>query len=720
MAARRADGLQQDSGAKPPRTAVVVIAGVGDNPSGSASQALTRGLLQSGGGRFGYAQCVDEEYSPARKPWFGEVPEPSQSVTRHTLFTPDGVPVADVYEAWWADLSRFPGATRSALLATFGMLQQATTIGRAALRGGGPLHANPADETPAQKEDAPRSFRFGGDLLAAIEWLLAVPVIVILALHLALLGAADYAMVSNGANSRPELVGLAVVALLLVIALGLAMRWYARRRRGVALVGVPLLAAAVALAAWRSTADGKLADKGILDAIFLLAVYPLRVAWMLIAGLALVTIATVVVRRLLKPAPSAGWRRIGTASLSMFGPFGIALVGALVYAAAGAALQKLASQHVFSGGPPWCLPSLNSWRPGACPTTVHNAYDWGVALFQTAVIPMMYVAGLAVLMILGTAIGVAVSALLDRSRQGMKITRTMFFRRMVRVAPWAVSGALAPAAALVLLSYVPAGDHVLVWQQGGPGHLGGPASLVAAAAGWVIAGLLGATRALKLGVGTLRNQGNIGDGVRVPLDLAYDIATYLREPGPPRRRKVGTSVRAVRRAKLARLRDIVPRQRILGRIASLLAHIDLVGRHCYDRCLIVSHSQGTVLATALLAQPKGTLTIPGGSVTLVTMGNPLRHLYAQRLPKQFEWVCGRPGDFVRSLDGRWLNFGADGDLVGRTVFVDEPDQDMEEGPVADGGTDTCLEDVNIGPGGHGSYWTSETLMKELAALIART
>src|SRR5258708_18487828 len=106
MGARRNGTLHQHNGAPPPpRTAVVVIAGVGDNPSGSASEALAGGLLRYGGDRFGYAQCPDEEYSPGRRGrgeensprrgWFGEDPEPSQSVRRHTLFTPEGVPVAD-------------------------------------------------------------------------------------------------------------------------------------------------------------------------------------------------------------------------------------------------------------------------------------------------------------------------------------------------------------------------------------------------------------------------------------------------------------------------------------------------------------------------------------------------------------------------------------------------------------------------------------------------
>jgi hypothetical protein len=133
----------------------------------------------------------------------------------------------------------------------------------------------------------------------------------------------------------------------------------------------------------------------------------------------------------------------------------------------------------------------------------------------------------------------------------------------------------------------------------------------------------------------------------------------------------------VQRAALARVRNTVPRQRILARFSALLAHVESVRR--YDRCLFVSHSQGTVLATALLAQPAHELRIPGGSAALVTMGSPLRHLFAERLPVQFDWVCelaDHPRRFVQSLQGPWYNLGADGDLIGRTVFSGEPDSDL--------------------------------------------
>jgi hypothetical protein len=699
--------------APPPRTAVVVIAGVGDKPSGSGSVALTSGLLRHCSDRFASSECTDEEYAP-RRSWCGEPQEDAQTVTRHTLFDAEHRPVADVYEAWWADLSRFPGATRSAVLAAVGMLQQATTVGRAALGGGGALTADPAGEAHRPRPGM-QSFGVPAALLGAIEWLVAVPIVCMTAILLAMLGVADYAMSRDGATSTGGRVGLLVVSALAIGGLALVVRWYANRRLHVVRVAVPLIVAAVGLAIWQTHASDGFADRGIADAIFAIAVYPLRVAWMAVAALALVALAWASLQRRFEKSETYGWRRIGTASVSMFGPFGLAILGALVFAAAAAAVQKPASLAMAPPRAlPWCLDRLTSWRPGSgCGAGVHNAFDWGVALFETALIPMMYVAGAVVLTVLGAAAFLAITSV-RRHEHPWRITQ---LRRLAKVAPLAVAWALAPAAAVVLLSYLPGGDHVLVWQQGSPHDIGSPAALLAAAAGWVIGGLLTASRLMKLDLSALRGKGTISNTMRVPLDLAYDIATYLREPN----RHGADAAKPPAANAVPDPRDVVPRQRIIGRFAALLDHIERT-RH-YDSCLIVSHSQGTVLATALLAQPRDKLNIPGDHVALITMGSPLRHVYAERLPEQFCWVrnlAEKPEEFVRSLDGPWINLGADDDLVGRTVFSKEPEGSLPHGEVPNKGEAQGLFDWMVGAGDHGSYWDSREVMRIIAELIPET
>lgn len=270
---------------------------------------------------------------------------------------------------------------------------------------------------------------------------------------------------------------------------------------------------------------------------------------------------------------------------------------------------------------------------------------------------------------------------------------------------------LVASAVIVLLAYLPLADHVLIWQdakrQGG--SLRAAATLLAATVGWVITALFAFSRSLKLSTSTLRGEGTIGDRLRIPLDLAYDIATFLREPGRYQKK----------------YKKPVPRDKILARFSGLMHHLNRVRQ--YDRCVIVAHSQGAVLATAMLNQPDCALPLPGRGTALVTMGNPLRHIYAWRLPTQFEWVrdlsCLETPRYVTRVDGPWINYGANRDLVGRTVFYHDSDG------VMDTKDHTCANMTDRRSGGkakgafnnkadnHGSYWTDVAVMTRIGDLI---
>ena len=706
--------MADESGAAGPRTVVVVICGVGDAPRGNGSAQLAHGLLRHDSGRFLYTTSVDEEYA-ATADWCGVKPDDGQTVTRHTLYNHQREPVADVYEAWWADLSRFPGATRSAFLAAIGMLQQATTIGVAALRGTGPYKVGPARKAPTTASPAqplvvatsdrnPRGYAFGARLLSVIEWLVAVPIIVIVAIHLALLGAADVAMSRNGSFGILDRAGLAFVGALCLAGLVWAARWYSAKRPYVWQVGTPLLGLAGSVAIWRILADGGHADRGLADAILVMAVYPLRIAWMVVAALVLVASLTLLVsfanNRRRHRDKAAFVRHLGnraaTAGLSMFGPFGLAMVGFLAYAAFGVAVQGLAGQAKF-GSPapprdfPWCVQQLNQWTPGPCSSDVKTAYDWGIAIFNQGIVPVLYVGGV-------VAIWLLITVLIEWIRSFRQ--RTILPRAVIHTAPHHVRWALPVAAALLLLAYIPGGDRVLIWQVAHATGIGAVAGVLTAATAWLTGIIFGWARLLKLNADTLRGQGTIGDQLRIPLDLVYDIATYLRD--------VGRGNKA----------SDLPRNKILSRFAGLFKH--LTDLHRYERCIIVAHSQGAVPATTLLAQPKGGMPIPGTGTALVTMGCPLRNLYQRRLPTQFGWVeelaKGDPYGYVSHLNGPWINFGADGDLVGRTVFHKDSDGPLEREP------QPCpdapdWEDRYAGAGGHGSYWTNQTVMTYIGDLI---
>jgi len=683
------------------RTAIVVVGGVGDLDAGTNAERVARGLLCHNRRRFAYSVTQDEEYAPGRE-WFGVRPQdqtdPAQTITRHTLYDHDRRPVVDVYEAWWADLSRFPGATRSALLASVGMFFQMTAVGRAALRGGPWLTGIARSRGHGRGGNG---FPLAARLLWFLEWLVAVPIVIVTALHVALLVLSWYALREQPVTSWYTLLGLGGIAALLTAALlwGI-LRWYPTKRSGVRSTGLLLLGLAIAIAVWRGLSDGRNAARGIADSIFVLTAYPFRGAWMLVALLVLLA-APVIALTLLRDAvrhrrlPTHWLRRAGTAAISAMGPFGLAILGTLVYAAAGNALQALAKQSSFDGGAvPWCLQTVNDWTPGPCAPPHHGnplsitAYNWGYHLFQMGLAPLLYVFGCA-----AAAVVLAVVLALVLRPLGRGVVAGVML-----LAPWTLCLLILPAAALAVLTWLPLGDHVLRWQQShlqlwnGDDASANAATTGAVVLGYVVTGAFAAARALKLGAGTLLNRDVIPPTVRIPLDLAYDISSFLREPRKPR--------------------SIAPRERMLARIAGVLDHVGTA--RPYTQTILFTHSQGTVLATAALHDPHGHLPVPGGRLTLLTMGSPLRTLYCERFPLQFNWVDKLRDDprlFATRVDGGWYNFFAAKDLVGQRLFSDDgenPPPLLHQG-IPHG-------DIAAGPGGHGSYYYEGTVFEHLGRL----
>lgn len=111
--------------APPTLTAVIVVAGVGDDRAGRAARRAAGGLVAHAG--FDWAEETVETF---------RVEDDVQRVTRVRVHR-DGAPPVDVYELWWADFSRFPAALRSFAVALLGLFLQITSVGRAGLRAGG-------------------------------------------------------------------------------------------------------------------------------------------------------------------------------------------------------------------------------------------------------------------------------------------------------------------------------------------------------------------------------------------------------------------------------------------------------------------------------------------------------------------------------------------------------------------------------------------------------
>jgi hypothetical protein len=150
-------------------------------------------------------------------------------------------------------------------------------------------------------------------------------------------------------------------------------------------------------------------------------------------------------------------------------------------------------------------------------------------------------------------------------------------------------------------------------------------------------------------------------GVRAPLDAALDVDNYFREF--PRRQ--------------------IPRARIFSRYRALMRHIRDEG---YDRVVIVSHSQGTVISAEFLRFVTSGSTdnlrydrrprmreLMGCDVRLLTLGCPLRQLYATRFPTYYQWVLDQSGEVNGPLASDigvevWANAFGSGDYVGRWLW----------------------------------------------------
>ena len=170
-------------------------------------------------------------------------------------------------------------------------------------------------------------------------------------------------------------------------------------------------------------------------------------------------------------------------------------------------------------------------------------------------------------------------------------------------------------------------------------------------------------------------------GLRGPLDIALDVDNHFREFP----------------------RSNIPRARIFSRYAALLHH---VAQGHYDHVVIVAHSQGTVISAELLrflcsdgrhapvagARPsvRGRVLPP---IALLTLGCPLRQLYAARFPTLYRWVIARHGPVSGPTAddigvARWFNAFCSGDYVGRWLWSEHPsdDEDPVGHPMIDRGS----------------------------------
>lgn len=197
--------------------------------------------------------------------------------------------------------------------------------------------------------------------------------------------------------------------------------------------------------------------------------------------------------------------------------------------------------------------------------------------------------------------------------------------------------------------------------------------------------------------------------LRVALDAVLDVDNYFRDPHDHR----------------------PPRARIFSRYAALL---DYVRRRSYHRVVIVAHSQGTVISADLLHYLHRTARLRSLTgalpLALVTVGSPLRDLYAARFPLLYRWMGAAPSSFDAAGPAaaqlglwQWVNAYRSGDYVGRALWTpagadaefrvaDIDAQGQVSAARADDRVEFCL-----GTGAHTHYFANDA--NALAAEVDR-
>lgn len=105
-------------------------------------------------------------------------------------------------------------------------------------------------------------------------------------------------------------------------------------------------------------------------------------------------------------------------------------------------------------------------------------------------------------------------------------------------------------------------------------------------------------------------------------------------------------------------RTEIPRARIFSRYAALLRHLRASGE--YRHIVVVAHSQGTVISADLLRYfHQQRAPLPGLPVRLFTLGSPLRQLYAARFPTLYRWVLAEPSDAPGIIGPRASDIGVE-------------------------------------------------------------
>jgi hypothetical protein len=181
-------------------------------------------------------------------------------------------------------------------------------------------------------------------------------------------------------------------------------------------------------------------------------------------------------------------------------------------------------------------------------------------------------------------------------------------------------------------------------------------------------------------------------------------------------------------AYLARRPDhATPRARMFERFISLMHEIHTLG---YERVILVSHSQGTVVTADALRLWHAAI---GGErieprTDLITMGSPLLAIYSRFFPHLYSWVprytpgkddaLAEQGPEVRDAGvATWTNLYRSGDYIGRSLWPWPEGVSPYEGKSHESAAGAWRE-ACLGAGAHMGYWRDPEVGRRLVALMS--
>lgn len=148
--------------------------------------------------------------------------------------------------------------------------------------------------------------------------------------------------------------------------------------------------------------------------------------------------------------------------------------------------------------------------------------------------------------------------------------------------------------------------------------------------------------------------------------------------------------------------DRTPRGRIMLRFWAVLRYA-MDRRNGFDRVVVVSYSQGTVIWADLLRVLRWVAPDRrnGPKIQFMTFGSPLRQLHAARFPDLFAWVTQGPKVCDLWNTGSWTHAYRPGDYIGRELWGDPG---------------TGCEQHELDPGAHCHYLSADA--SEVARLVS--